>query len=121
MQDTTEQDMPLNTKYSEICKLEALLSGAAIPHRITRCLDGWQIIYPDERTGRTVCSCVEHHMSYGSSQNLLEIMGLLNNNERKFDKVVGFLTADNVFGRMKDDWERRKNRGSKVERAAAQL
>lgn len=107
--------MPLNKAYSEICRLEAMLSEAAIPHRIARCLDGWQIVYPDEATGPTVCSCVEHGSSYGSARNLLEIRGLLNKAERKFDTVVGHLTAENVCDRIRRDWERRQARGAKVE------
>lgn len=42
-----------------------------------------------------------------SQADRLEIMGLLNTEERKFGKVVGHLTAENVFQRIERDWKRR--------------
>ncbi len=99
----------LNIRYQEICKLEAMLSEAEIPHYIERCFDGWQIIYPQKRE-KPVCSVVEHRASIGSANDRLEIMGLLNKAERKLDQVMGHLTADNVFDRIERDWERRQRR-----------
>ena len=104
---------PLNPKYQAICQLEAMLSEAGIQHRIERLYDGWHIVYPDYEK-KCVCSVIEHCGSMGSSRDRLEIRGLLNKEERKFDKVVGYLTAENVFSRILTDWERRQKRDSKM-------
>ena len=98
---------PLDQKYQEIIRLERLLSVAGIRHRIERCFDGWRIAYPDDET-KCVCSVIEHRASMGSSRDRLEIKGLLNKEERKFDQVVGHLTAENVFSRIRTDWDRRQ-------------
>lgn len=95
----------LNDAYQEIYRLETMLSEAGIQHRIARCFDGWRIAYPNDTQG-CVCSVIEHRASMGSSQDLLEIMGLLNKKELKHDKVVGYLTAEDVFKRIREDWEK---------------
>ena len=41
---------------------------------------------------------------------MLEIMGLLTDDEKKFDSVAGWLTANNVFDRINKHWkEKQKN------------
>ena len=40
-------------------------------------------------------------------ENLLEIMGLVD--ETRGDEVEGYLTADEVFDRIKEDYDRRRN------------
>lgn len=99
----------LNVHYQEICKLEAMLTEAGIPHSIERCFDGWRLVYPQERE-KPVCSVIEHRASIGSRNDKLEIMGLLNKVEKKVDMVMGHLTADNVYDRIRRDWERRQAR-----------
>jgi hypothetical protein len=103
-----------NPAYKEILRLEKMLIEAKIPHCIERAGDGWRIAYPMDGEKR-VCSIVEHIGTYGYRHDRLEIMGLLNANERKGDTVVGWLTAENVFDRIKRDLERRKKRREKVE------
>ena len=105
-------EKPLNSSYQEIIRLENMLTDADIQHRIERFEDGWHLEYPDRQEKR-VCSVVEFTGSFGAKQDRLEIMGLLNADERKFDKVVGHLTAENVFDRIKRDWERRNMRGKR--------
>ena len=78
---------PLNPKYQAICQLEAMLSETGIRHRIERCFDGWRIAYPDDET-RCVCSVIEHRASMGSSQDRLEIKGLLNTIKEKAPEYV---------------------------------
>ena len=107
-----EQTEKLNKAYQEICRLEALLSQAVIPHKLERREDGWKISYPEE--GKCVCSVIEYTGTQGARSDRLEIMGLLNAEERKFGKVVGYLTAENVFSRIRTDWERRQKRDSKM-------
>lgn len=101
------EEMPVNSSYQEILRLEKMLAGAEIPHILERHADGWIVVYPGEPR---VCSVIEHGASYGHNQDRLEIMGLLNKEERKFGEVVGWLTAENVFDRIRRDWERRKRR-----------
>ncbi len=52
-----------------------------------------------------VCSVLEHNGSYGHKQDRLEIMGLLTEQEQRIDSVKGWLTADDVFQRIKKHWE----------------
>lgn len=100
---------PLDNAYKEIGKLAQMLENAEIQHRIDRWEDGWQLMYP-ERGEKCVCSVVEFTGSYGAKMDRLEIKGLLNAEERKHDRVCGWLTAENVFDRIQRDWDRRKKR-----------
>lgn len=99
----------LKDDYQEILKLHEMLEEAEIPHAMLRKLDGWQIGYPalEPITGR-VCSVIEHRYSYGAREDLLEIMGLLTAEEEQWDSVCGYLTAENVFARIRAHWEERR-------------
>ena len=72
---------------------------------------GWQVIVYDEN-GDRVISAIEGYGTYGygdetwphypgGNSDLIEIMGLLTPEERESDSVVGYLTAEDVFGRIK--------------------
>lgn len=98
--------MEVNGAYQEIFKLHELLNENNIPHSIEQAEDGWRIRYPTY--GQCICRVIEYTGSQGASIDRLEIMGLLNKEERKFDRVVGHLTAENVFQRIRKDYERRK-------------
>ena len=102
-------EQPANEAYQEILRLDKLLTEAGIPHEIERAGDGWHIYYPAMK-GRVICSVVEFTGTYGYRNDLLEIQGLLNKAERKYDSVVGFLSAEKVFARIQEDWKRRENR-----------
>lgn len=67
-----------------------------------RFLDGWQICYPNN-DGR-VADAIQHFGSYGNTENLLEIMGLLTHEEEETDSVLGHLTAEDVFNRMSEHY-----------------
>lgn len=88
--------------YDEIFKLEAMLKAEGIPFVYHRQPDmcGFQICYPEDGNNR-VCYIMLHSGSYGREQGLLEIMGLLKPDEEQCDDVVGYLTADDVFERIK--------------------
>lgn len=116
----TKYEIPAKKDYQEICRLEKMLSDADIPHVLDRHFDGWHIYYPG-KSGRVICSVIEFTGSFGYRQDKLEIQGLLNKEERKYDSVVGYLSAENVFDRIKADWERRKKRDSKMESRIAQV
>jgi hypothetical protein len=88
--------------YDEIFKLEAKLKAEGIPFVYHRLSDmcGFQICYPEDG-GNRVCSIILHSGSYGRGEGLLEIMGLLKPDEEQWDDVAGYLTADDVFERIK--------------------
>lgn len=104
-------------KITEICKLHDLLVEAGIQHEY---LDrrqqfdpdglikdmgfdhdyGWQIVVYDE-DGRRIISAIEGFGTYGVESDRIEIMGLLTKEESKYDCVLGGLTAEEVFERIK--------------------
>lgn len=87
--------------YQEIRKLMRMLSDYDIPYSVHDMFDGVQVIYPDAETPQTaVCSVIEHFGSYGNQLDLLEIMGLLTEEELKHDSVKGWMTAKEVFERI---------------------
>lgn len=105
-------------EYKEIFKLKEMLEKANIPiefvdHSIEEIdFKGYQICYPvsfRNSDGRCVCSIIEHLGSYGSEKDLLEIMGLLTPEEEQEDIVKGWLTAENVFERIKNHYEEIKS------------
>lgn len=98
------EELDPNIDFAEMDKLEQLLVEADIPYEKSRVFGGKQLQYPCKGDGR-VCSIILHKGSYGRSEGLLEIMGLLTNEELECDDVVGYLTADNVFSRIKKHWE----------------
>ena len=92
-------------KITEIHKLHKMLDEAKIEHEyIDRSgnflgrHEYWQICVYDVQ-GERVISVIEGHGTYGAEDDLLEIMGLLTE-EEKDDSVVGWLTAENVFERI---------------------
>lgn len=96
-------------QYNEILKLKTMLEEAGIvfdfyPRKDLH--DEWgcyQICYPADE-GR-VCSVIEGALTYGGVCDRLEIMGLLTKEERKDGTVKGWLTAEDVFARIKKHWE----------------
>ena len=98
--------------YTEIFKLKDMLEKAEIPfewkeHKDYR--NGYQILYPVGGV-YNVCSVIEHSFSYGNEKDLLEIRGLMTDEEIKeeHDSVLGFLTAENVFKRIEKHYEENK-------------
>ena len=95
----------LNENYTEILKLDKMLTDAQIPHTLGRFMDGWQVIYPDKE--KWVADAIEHRGSYGHEENLLEIMGLIKP-EETCDTVLGWLTAEDVFQRFSEHYKGEK-------------
>ena len=98
----------MDTKYNEIFKLKELLEEAKIPHEFVNWLEkGWttwekyQIVYPTFHPDVRICSCIIGPHTYGGENGLLEIMGLLTDEELEHNSVVGHLTAEDVFNRIK--------------------
>lgn len=92
--------------YREILRLDRMLCNEGIPHVLQKHTDGWQIIYPKDGEER-IMDAIENFGGYGSDKDLLEIMGLLTPEEEQHDRVVGYLTAQNVFERIMEHY--RKN------------
>lgn len=103
-------------KYKEIFRLKKMLDEAKIPYEFSNCgfpfknfrIQGYQLCYPysfQSENGNCICSVIEHYGSYGNEQDLLEIMGLLTEEENKADSVKGYLTAEDVFARIKSHYE----------------
>lgn len=90
--------------YKEILRLSEMLTHAHIPHVLERLYDGWKLIYVD---ADGACDAVEHFFSYGHEADRLEIIGLLTDDEERiFGGVMGWLTAEDVFQRIKARHER---------------
>lgn len=92
---------PENKSYKEIHKLDNLLTEADIPHTMRRIYDGWQIFYYSPEN--CAADVVQHFGSYGSHRDLLEIMGLCD------ESVEGFLSAQEVFERIKCHYKKSKS------------
>lgn len=105
--------MEINEKYTEILKLSQMLCKAGIPHSLSRMYDGWQIIYFCGR--EQVADVVQHRFSYGEEKDMLELQGLLKPQEKEYDDVAGYLSANEVFKRIKKDFFA-KNKKQEYER-----
>lgn len=102
----------VNPKYQEILKLHIMLLYKDIPHDILRDCDGWHISYPCTGLDR-VLSAVEFKGTYGAEKDLIEIMGLLTPEELLVDSVKGYLTAEEVFNRIKEHYEEVQNENNR--------
>lgn len=99
--DAATQTYRTNPAYKEILKLDKMLTEANIPHTLAESFDGWQVCYPCAMGPDIVMDAIEHYGSYGNSCDELEIMGLLTPEESEHDSVVGCLTAEDVFERIR--------------------
>lgn len=94
--------------YTEILKLKYLLKEENIPFEFIERKDfnGYQILYKENSIPyRVICSVIEHDFSYGNEEDKLEIQGLLTEYEmNNCGSVVGFLSAEDVFYRIKEHW-----------------
>ena len=100
---------------AELDKLEDMLIEAKIPYR----RETTQIAYygkelpvrnPNSGLGvGAICSVISH--GYGSEEGLLEIQGLMTDEEieKSGSYVLGYLTAENVFERIKNHYEGKDN------------
>lgn len=91
--------------FKQLGALWCMLEDAGIPNEVRQLYDGFQIAYPS--FDNCVCDIILHQYSYGCDHGLLEIMGLLTDEESDIDSVLGWLTAEQVFDRIRADWEKR--------------
>jgi hypothetical protein len=83
---------------NEMSKLIALLENAHVPYEARPHWDGTiQVSYPNFEN--PICDAVCFRGSYGYERGLLEIMGLVDE-EEVGDSVEGYLTAVEVFQRI---------------------
>lgn len=100
-------------KYTEIFKLKEMLEKTNIPFEFIEhknYKNGFQICYTDSGD-RCVCSVIEHEFSYGHEKDLLEISGLMTvkEEEKTHDTVLGYLSAKNVFERIKNHYQKQNS------------
>lgn len=109
----------IESKYKEIFKLKQMLEKEKIPFDFT-CESypesnfiHYHLEYPSEfdMDGTRVISVVEGIGSYGREADKLEIIGLLTLEEAERDSVAGWLTADDVFRRIKEHYENESQKG----------
>lgn len=93
-------------KYNDILLLKEMLEKEEIPFDFDELFGGYIIAYPTKED--CVCSVIEHDYSYGASKDLLEIRGLLTQDEERYNDVVGYLTSRNVYNRIKKHWDKHK-------------
>lgn len=128
-------------KYTEIFKLKEMLELAEIPYlfidkykeekilmnknNYLKMLEHYQILiyddmrdmmhegelYPILEEEKRVISIIQGYGTYGSNVDLLEIMGLLTEEEEKEGSVVGYLSAENVFDRIEKYYKNKKESG----------
>ena len=115
--------------YSKPCKeifrLKRMLEKAEIPFKFIKnfgydetllseypdILEHYQICYPQEGEGMKI-SVIEGLGTHGREQDKLEILGGFTPWEqfKHGDSPIGFLTAKNVFKRIKKDWDETTDR-----------
>ena len=85
----------------EIFRLKEMLEKENIPFEFIerKEVEGYQLAYPRfskiKESNECVCSVIQHIYSYGNDVNLLEIWELAK------DDVEGYLSAEDVFERIK--------------------
>ena len=100
--------------FNEIVKLHEMLEEEKIPHMFKPWMGGYMIKYfghnevpetemPNILPG-VICSIIEHNGSYGHEEDLLEIQGLRKEGDREFSGVSGYLSAEDVFNRIKEHY-----------------
>lgn len=96
-------------KYNEILRLKEMLIQHGIPFEFSEFHGGYHVCYPSK--DNVICSVIEHDGSYGREKDKLEIQGLLTEQEldETDDTVLGYLTAENVFTRIKKHFENLNN------------
>lgn len=110
----------MKVDYKEIFKLKVMLDKANIPYEfLDRSFidyDEHKLQYPfyqiivyepnqeDIEEPIRLISVIQGYGTYGGNKDLLEIQGLLTNKERKLDGVAGYLSASNVFKRIKKNY-----------------
>lgn len=106
-------DTEISQKYTEIFKLKEMLENSDIPFEFANRsfslwdIESYQIGFPElPLSGVCVCSVIESDFSYGRHSVTLEIAGLLTDEEKERGTVIGHLSADDVFTRIKNYYQK---------------
>lgn len=88
-------------------KLYLMLCEENIPCEVVKHWTGTkQLYYPSVEAN--VCDVICFKGSYGYEKGLLEIMGLISDEVKDYDDVEGYLTAKEVFKRIKKHYKENK-------------
>lgn len=112
----------MKVDYKEIFKLKVMLDNANIPYefldRSYINYDKHELQYPfyqiivydkgDYEEPSRLISVIQGHGTYGEQADLLEISGCLTIEEEQEDSVRGYLTANEVFERIKTNYKEEK-------------
>ena len=90
---------------AEMDKLQKMLKEEGIPFQMEPDIWGNPHLKYCGKEGQTVCSVI---YGYGQNEGLLEIQGLMTEEEynREGDTVLGYLTAENIFERIRRHWKK---------------
>ena len=102
MERVKKDSYGIEINNAEMGKLEWLLQEAKIPYRIEYIWGTPSVRYYGHGE-ELICDAICHSGSYGHEIGLLEIMGLTRNG----DSVEGWLTSEEVFDRISEDWNKR--------------
>lgn len=91
-----------NPAYTEILRLDKMLTEKGIDHTKVCIMDGYRVGVNYD--GHEIGDAVEHFFSYGNEKNLLETMGFDEND------VVGYRTAEDVMTVIEATIERRRGK-----------
>lgn len=108
----------MKVNYTEIFKLKVMLDKENIPYtfldRSFIDYEKHELQYPfyqiivyepiEYEEPIRLISVIQGHGSYGENLDLLEIQGCLTNKEEEQDSVKGYLTAKEVFKRIKKQY-----------------
>lgn len=96
--------------YGQMLILMKHLILNKIPFEVESMNGGLHIGYPMLGHDEFTCSVILHDGSYGREWGLLEIMGLLTDEETKCDGVAGSLTAMDIYCRIRMDWDKQSQK-----------
>ena len=96
-------------KFTEIYKLQGMLDVAQIPYEFvdesTDTYTHLHLCVPTCDEHKRICSAIQSSGSYGREEDKIEIMGLLTPREYDDDSVKGWLSAEEVFERIKSHYD----------------
>lgn len=95
--------------FTEILKLKRMLEDAAIDFEFKYLNGGYQVLLTEGKI--PFLSAVTSIASYGRERGLIEIMGLLEDEELEENSVVGWIDAENVFQRIMKHFQNKSKIG----------
>lgn len=88
------EQKPAYPGYTEILRLDEMLTAAGIAHRKERLFDGWIIYYLGKR-GQMIGEAIEHVSSFGARHDRIEVWGF------GLKDPQGWLTAEQAMEHFK--------------------